>query len=214
MNAKPLTSQQRTVLTFVTGFAEEHGFPPTLREIGDAIGLVNVNAVRGHLAALEKKGYITKAPDKARSIQIVSSPSIASRIKRKLHKFARTDDGVVHRIVYGVALITRDRRQVFSGRAARWMDDALERRAVEHGWRFLEKQIEPDHLVLAVEVWPNHSPQLVAARVRQEGESVRRRHRAAFPAGSLWAKECAVTTDMTQLNMMVERLLEEAKPAK
>ena len=73
MNAKPLTGQQQTVLTFVTGFVEEHGFPPTLREIGDAIGLVNVNAVRGHLAALEKKGYITKEEYQARRKAILDN---------------------------------------------------------------------------------------------------------------------------------------------
>jgi hypothetical protein len=210
MNAKPLTGQQHTVLTFVAGFVEEHGFPPTLREIGDAIGLVNVNAVRGHLAALEKKGYITKAPDKARSIQILGSPSIASRVKRKLHKFARTDEGVLHKVVYGAGLVTRDLQKVFTGRVGRWMDEALERRAVEHGWSYLEKRIEPDHVIVAVEVWPNHSPQLVVSRIRQAGQSVRRRHRRGFPDGSLWAKGYAITTDLTQLSLMMERLLEEA----
>ena len=209
MNPRPLTEQQQTVLTFVTGFVEENGFPPTLREIGDAIGHVNVNAVRGHLAALEKKGYITKAPDKARSIQIVHSPSIASRVKRKLHKFARTDEGVLHKVVYGVGLVTRGRREVFSHQVARWMDEALDRRAVEHGWSYLDKRIELDHVIVAIEVWPNHSPQLVVSRIRREGQSVRRHHRSAFPDGSLWAKGYAVTTDMTQLNLMVEKLLEE-----
>ena len=46
MSTRPLTDQQDTVLTFITRFVQEHGFPPTLREIGDAIGLANVNAVR------------------------------------------------------------------------------------------------------------------------------------------------------------------------
>ena len=79
MEARPLTDQQESVLTFVEEFSRDRGFPPTLREIGDALGLPNVNAVRGHLAALEKKGYITRAPDKARSIQVVHAPSAISR---------------------------------------------------------------------------------------------------------------------------------------
>ncbi|MGB2987197.1 MAG: hypothetical protein WBE26_15110 [Phycisphaerae bacterium] len=93
------------------------------------------------------------------------------------------------------------------------MDEALERRAVEHGWTLPEKRIEPDHLILAVEVWPNHSPQVVVSRIRQEGQSVRRHHRAAFPDGSLWAKEYAITTDPAQLDVMLERLLEETARA-
>jgi hypothetical protein len=212
MIVKPLTGQQQTVLTFVADFAAEHGFPPTLREIGDAIGLVHVNAVRGHVAALEKKGYITKVSDKARSIQVIAAPSIVSRVKRILHRFARTDEGVLHAVVYGVGLVTRGRREVFSGRMGRWMDAALERRAVEHGWKILEKRIEPDRVILALEVWPNHSPQLVVSRIRQEGQSVRRRRRTSLLGGGLWAKGYAITTDLSQLDAMVERLLEEEAP--
>jgi len=63
---EPLTDQQEKVLATVEDYVARNGFPPTLREIGDALGLANVNAVRGHVSALEKKGYITKEPEKAR----------------------------------------------------------------------------------------------------------------------------------------------------
>jgi REP element-mobilizing transposase RayT len=197
-------------LEFVVEYLSERGFPPTLREIGDGTGLSNISAVRGHVMALEKKGYIRKDPDKARSIRVLRSPSAFSKLKRQLHEFARTDEGVLHKIVYGVGLATRKRREQFLGERKRWISEALEQRAVEHGWKFLRKQVEPDHLVLVVDTWPNHSPDLVVTRIRQTGNKVRSRHAKHFQGRSLWAKGHVVTTDLGCLDDMVSQLLQEA----
>lgn len=206
---KPLTRKQKIVLDFVGQYCRTRGFPPTLREIGEGTGVSNVSAVRGHIAALVKKGYVTKEEDKARSIRIIYSPSVFSRMKRHLHEFARTDKGVLHKVVYGVALATNECRKYFVGDQMEWMDEALERRAVEHGWTFLRKQIESDHIVLVVEVWPNHSPELVVSRIRQAGNAVRLRHLKQFPGRSLWAKAYAATTNPESLDDMVQQLLQE-----
>jgi len=205
---KSLTNKQRLVLEFVGQFSQKRGFPPTLREIGDGTGLSNISAVRGHISALEKKGYITKEADKARSICVIYAPSVFSKIKRQLHEFASTDEGVLHKVVYGIALVTRKCRDHFIDGSQEWIDEALERRAVEHGWTFLQKQINPNHIVLVVEVWPNHSPELVVSRIRQAGNAVRLRHLTHFPGRSLWAKGYAVTTNLESLNDMVQQLLE------
>ncbi|MDD1776655.1 MAG: transposase [Candidatus Helarchaeota archaeon] len=208
---KPLTNKQRTVLEFVGQYSRNRGFPPTLREIGEGTGLSNISAVRGHIIALEKKGYITKEAEKARSIRVVHTPSVFSKIKRQLHEFISTDKGVLHKIVYGVALVTRKRRHHFVGEQLRWIDEALEQRVVEHGWTFLRKQIKPDHIILVVEVWPNHSPELVVSRIRQAGNAVRLRHLMHFPGKSLWAKGFAATTNLESLDDMVQQLLENAE---
>ena len=206
---RPLTQKQQRIFNFLNRYAEQRGFPPTMREIGEGVGLSNVRAVRGHLAAIEKKGYIAKDPDKARSIRIVHAPSVLSRFKRKLHEFARTDEGVLHKVMYGLALVTRKRRPHFTGQRQQWLADALDRRAVEHGWTLIDKRIELDHLLLVVQVWPNHSPELVVSRVRQAGEALRARHRRDFPGRCLWAKGCAITTDLDRLEEMAAHLLNE-----
>jgi REP element-mobilizing transposase RayT len=207
---RALTSRQSALLEFVVEFLSEKGFPPTLREIGDGTGLANISAVRGHMLALEKKGYITKDPEKARSIRILRVPSTFSRLKRQLHEFARTDEGVLHKIVYGVALATRNGREQFLGERKRWISEALEQRAIEHGWKFLRKQIQPDHIVLVVDIWPNHSPELVVSRIRQTGNRVCSRHAKHFDGKSLWAKGYVATTDLGCLDDMVSQLLQEA----
>jgi len=211
---RPLTQRQKKVLAFVEEHSHRHGFPPTLREIGSGIGLANVNAVRGHLDALQKKGYIDRSPDKARSIRVVRPQGVSrlSRVKRALHRVARTNEGVLHRIVYGVVLATRKGRPHFAGAARRRIADAIERECVEHGWRLAETRIEPDHLVLVLEVWPNHSPQLTVRRIRAAGEALRRYDGKGFPGRRMWAAGYAVTTDLAQLDAVAEEFLRSRPP--
>jgi REP element-mobilizing transposase RayT len=207
MEARPLTDQQESVLAFVEQFSRERGFPPTLREIGDALGLPNINAVRGHLAALEKKGYITRAPDKARSIQVVQAPSAISRVKRKLHEIFHTDEGVSHRVIYGLAWTTRRREPVLVGACRDRLAEALERGAVEHGWTLLEVRIEPDHVVVVVQAWPNHSAQQTIHRFQSAGKAASRKHRREFPGELRWGRGYAVTTDLEVMEDLVTELL-------
>ena len=203
----PLTERQQKVLEFVDDYVRRNGFPPTFREIGNVLGLANVNAVRGHVAALEKKGYITKDPDKARSIRVVHSPSPLSRFKRKLHEVLGTDEEVIHRVVYGLAWTTWQRTPYFTGGQRQGLEEGFGREAVEHGWRIIEARIEPDHVVVVVEVWPNHSPEQTVGRLRSAGRSYARHHAADFPGRHLWAKGYVATTDLALLDELVARLL-------
>jgi len=205
---KALTGQQHKVLAFVSQFLEKHGFPPTLREIGDGIGLVNISAVRGHLSSLEKKGYITRAADKARSIQIVRPPSTLSRVKRKLHEVWGTDAGVFHRVVYGLAWSTSRRTPYLRGQSAGLMEEAIDREATEHGWAVLDKRIEPDHIVVVVQAWHNHSAQQTVHRFQAATSAVKRRYPRVFPSGSLWGRGYVATTDLDLLDELVAKLLE------
>jgi repressor LexA len=207
MARKSLTSRQQNVLTFVRQFLSRQGFPPTLREIGEAVGLSNINAVRGHLAALEKKGYITKAPDKARSIQIVDQPSSFSRVKRKLHEVLQTDEGVLHQIVYGLAWATWRCEDHLTGSRAEHLHRALEREAAEHGWTLIEERIEPDHVVLVVRAWPNHSPELAVRRFQAAGKAISRQSPKGLSARRLWSTGYVATTDLDMLDELVAQLL-------
>ncbi len=208
---EPLTERQRKVLEVMQQYSREHGFPPTLREIGEATGLSNVSAVRGHVIAIEKKGYIAKDPDKARSIRILHSPSLFSRLKRKLHEVARTDEDVFHHIEYGLAMVTQGRVPVFSGARKDDLAQALQKEAVERGWALTDVRVEPTRLMLVVRVWPNHSPQLVVQRIQAVGTALCRRWRMACPGGKLWARPHVITTYPSELEGLAGLLIEEAK---
>jgi len=69
--ADGLTSRQRQILDFIKEEIRERGYPPSVREIGVAVGLSSSSTVHGHLARLEEKGYIRRDPTKPRAIEIL-----------------------------------------------------------------------------------------------------------------------------------------------
>jgi len=63
-----LTDRQLEVLRFIAEQIEERGYPPTIREIGEALDIRSTNGVNDHLKALEKKGYLQRDPVKSRAV--------------------------------------------------------------------------------------------------------------------------------------------------
>ncbi|SEN29812.1 transcriptional repressor LexA [Lihuaxuella thermophila] len=66
-----LSPRQQSILEYIQKEVEEKGYPPSVREIGEAVGLASSSTVHGHLARLEKKGYIRRDPTKPRAIEIL-----------------------------------------------------------------------------------------------------------------------------------------------
>lgn len=69
-----LTPRQREVLDFIERRTAESGAPPTVREIGQALGIWSTNAVAGHLAALERHGVLTRLPHRSRGLRTAARP--------------------------------------------------------------------------------------------------------------------------------------------
>jgi repressor LexA len=68
---EPLSPKQEQVLNFLKTEIRRKGYPPTVREICDAVSLSSTSTVHSHLDALERKGYIRRSPTKNRSIEII-----------------------------------------------------------------------------------------------------------------------------------------------
>lgn len=66
-----LTKRQQEILDFITEHICEHGFPPTIREIGAANGIDSPNGVMCHLRALESKGRIERRENESRAIKVL-----------------------------------------------------------------------------------------------------------------------------------------------
>lgn len=64
-----LTDRQKQVLSFISESIQERGYPPTLREIGERMGIRSTNGVNDHLKALEKKGYLHREDLKSRALR-------------------------------------------------------------------------------------------------------------------------------------------------
>jgi repressor LexA len=65
-----LTARQRRILDFIRSWVERHGYPPSVREIGEAVGLVSPSSVAYQLKELEKKGYLRRDPNRPRAVDV------------------------------------------------------------------------------------------------------------------------------------------------
>jgi repressor LexA len=65
-----LTMRQQEIWEFLVGYVEGHGYPPTVREIGEAVGLASPSTVHAHLANLERAGLLRRDPTKPRAIEL------------------------------------------------------------------------------------------------------------------------------------------------
>jgi repressor LexA len=65
-----LTERQRRVLEVIHTHLEEHGYPPSVREIGEIVGLASPSSVHAHLSSLEAKGFLKRDPSKPRAMEV------------------------------------------------------------------------------------------------------------------------------------------------
>src|SRR5919108_559068 len=73
-----LTKRQQEIFDFIKRYSSRHGYPPTVRDIGKAVGLASSSTVHAHLANLEKVGLLRRDPSKPRAIeQYVEVPGLA-----------------------------------------------------------------------------------------------------------------------------------------
>lgn len=68
---RDMTDRQRQVLDFIKAEVRRQGFPPTVRDIGQAVGLSSSSTVHAHLSALEAKGLIRRDPSKPRALEVL-----------------------------------------------------------------------------------------------------------------------------------------------
>jgi repressor LexA len=65
-----LTARQKQIWGFLVDYTDEHGYPPTVREIGEAVGLASPSTVHAHLANLERAGLLRRDPTKPRALEL------------------------------------------------------------------------------------------------------------------------------------------------
>lgn len=100
--ARPLTVRQKKILDAISTAIEEYGYPPSMREIGDIVGLASLSSVTHQLSRLEEMGYIRRDPKRPRAIEILTDDDIADEPKPEtsvitlpvVPAFAQSDDDV------------------------------------------------------------------------------------------------------------------------
>src|SRR5205814_4643771 len=71
LEAEMLTGRQQEIWDFLVEYVDRHGYPPTVREIGEAVGLASPSTVHAHLASLERAGRLRRDPTKPRALELV-----------------------------------------------------------------------------------------------------------------------------------------------
>jgi repressor LexA len=102
-----LTKRQAQTLDFIRQSIEDRGYPPTLREIGEFMGIRSTNGVNDHLRALERKGYLRREDMKSRALRLVKenpeAPSAARGSDEDL-----VDVPVLGRVAAGLPLLAEE----------------------------------------------------------------------------------------------------------
>jgi repressor LexA len=105
-----LTDRQQQVLSFIRETVAERGYPPSVREIGEAIGLASPSTVHSHLTSLVKAGYLRRDPSKPRAIEV-----LGSQTKAKSAAASTRPVPILGRIAAGAPLLaTEEVEQVLS----------------------------------------------------------------------------------------------------
>ncbi len=71
MERPKISKRQQAIFNFICNYSKSHGYPPSVREIGSAVGLASPSTVHTHLKSLEEKGYIHRNSKKPRTIEVI-----------------------------------------------------------------------------------------------------------------------------------------------
>ena len=66
-----LTARQQEIWNYLVEYVDRHGYPPTVREIGEQVGLASPSTVHAHLANLERAGLLRRDPTKPRALELI-----------------------------------------------------------------------------------------------------------------------------------------------
>ena len=107
---KDLTKRQQEIFDFIKRYSAGHGYPPTVRDIGKAVGLASSSTVHAHLANLEKVGLLRRDPTKPRAIELLDRATAPVVSAVEAMKSAVTPSGipVLGRVAAGEPLLAEE----------------------------------------------------------------------------------------------------------
>jgi repressor LexA len=107
---KDLTKRQQGIFDFIKRYSAGHGYPPTVRDIGKAVGLASSSTVHAHLANLEKVGLLRRDPTKPRAIELLDRATATASSAVDAVKSAVMPSGipVLGRVAAGEPLLAEE----------------------------------------------------------------------------------------------------------
>jgi repressor LexA len=102
-----LTARQQEIWQFLVDYVDRHGYPPTVREIGEAVGLASPSTVHAHLANLERAGLLKRDPTKPRALDLIGHRR-DSRAERPAHEAELVKLPLLGQIAAGSPLLAEE----------------------------------------------------------------------------------------------------------
>jgi repressor LexA len=159
-----LTDRQRQTLIYIADTVTEQGYPPTVREIGEALGLASSSTVHSHLQALQRKGYITIDPTKPRAIELHFDPDTMMAVDRRPVRSVP----LLGRIAAGSPILAEEHVEDIYPMPADWVGDGNVFMLEVQGESMIEAGIFDGDYVIVRQQPTAHSGEIVAAMLPSE----------------------------------------------
>jgi repressor LexA len=159
-----LTERQRQALQYIAEAVAERGYPPSVREIGEALGLASSSTVHSHLQALQRKGYLRIDPTKPRALEILFDPETELPIERRPSRSVP----LLGRIAAGAPIMAQENVEEVYPMPADLVGDGNIFMLEVHGDSMIEDGIMDGDFVIVRQQPTAHSGEVVAAMIPSE----------------------------------------------
>src|SRR3989337_4281224 len=159
-----LTDRQRQTLQYVAETVAERGYPPSVREICEALGLASSSTVHSHFQALQKKGYIRIDPTKPRAIEVLFDPETGLAAERRPAKSVP----LLGRIAAGAPILADENVAEIYPMPSDLVGDGNVFMLEVHGDSMIDAGIHDGDFVIIRQHPTAHSGEIVAAMVPSE----------------------------------------------
>ncbi|HZA20105.1 MAG TPA: transcriptional repressor LexA [Actinomycetota bacterium] len=159
-----LTDRQRQTLNFIAETVAERGYPPSVREIGEALGLASSSTVHSHIQALQRKGFIRVDPTKPRAIELLYDPDTDLPLERA----AARSVPLLGRIAAGAPIMAEEHVDEIYPMPADLVGDGNVFMLEVHGDSMIDAGIFDGDFVIVRQQPTAHSGEIVAAMIPAE----------------------------------------------
>ena len=159
-----MTERQRQTLSFIAEMVSERGYPPSVREIGEALGLASSSTVHSHLQALQRKGYLRIDPTKPRAIEVLFDTDTGIAAERRPVRSVP----LLGRIAAGAPIMAEENVEEIYPMPADLVGDGNIFMLEVHGDSMIDAGILDGDLVIVRQQPTAHSGQIVAAMIPSE----------------------------------------------
>lgn len=171
MSKDKLSKRQQSIYDYICTYTKDHGYPPSVREIGAAVGLASPSTVHMHLKSLEEKGYIHRDSKKPRTIEVVDESQGSSESGEKLVNVSQNVDKniitlpVVGRVAAGVPILAEQNVEEVMSLPTSIVGDSSSFVLRVHGQSMINAGIFDGDYIVVKEEHDAHNGEIVVALI-------------------------------------------------